>query len=582
MIEPIDSLAFSMHGNKGVYALLLGSGVSRAARIPTGWEITLELVRKVATLQQADCEPDPTAWYFEKMGKQPDYSDLLDMVAKTPAERQQLLRPYWEPTETEHEEGAKLPTRAHRAIADLVKLGYVRVLLTTNFDRLLEVALHEAGIQPVVLSTTDQIEGAMPLIHTACTIIKVHGDYLDTRIKNTPEELATYPEAFNRLLDRIFDEFGLVVAGWSADWDVALRDAITRAPYRRFSTFWSSRGEPSERAKELIARRGATLVSIADADTFFGMLSEQVKALEEFSRPHPLSTEAAVAMLKKYLSEPKYRIALDDLVAREVDRVSKAVEGGAFDVNLRDTNGAVVLARLQSYEAASTTLIRMAFVAGQWSERDQLAPWVKAMVKLSQRRANGGVSLWLDLQRYPATLLLYAFGLGAVSSARWGALNALLEVHVLREHREDKRAVELVPIWALFDRGTDVMKVLPGREREFTPLNNHVEALLWSMLGSNFPSQAAFQLAFDRLEIMTALAYAVPAVQRREHYWTLPGSYGWRRDNRTRVFVELRKELEAIGDASPFVVSGLVGSTAAQGLENLGQLEQFVPEFRWR
>lgn len=41
MIEPIDSLAFSMHGNKGVYALLLGSGVSRAARIPAGWEIIL-------------------------------------------------------------------------------------------------------------------------------------------------------------------------------------------------------------------------------------------------------------------------------------------------------------------------------------------------------------------------------------------------------------------------------------------------------------------------------------------------------------------------------------------------------------
>lgn len=27
MIDPIDSLAFSMHANKGVYAVLLGSGV---------------------------------------------------------------------------------------------------------------------------------------------------------------------------------------------------------------------------------------------------------------------------------------------------------------------------------------------------------------------------------------------------------------------------------------------------------------------------------------------------------------------------------------------------------------------------
>ena len=35
MIEPIHSLAFSIQSNPGVYAVLIGSGVSRAAGIPT-------------------------------------------------------------------------------------------------------------------------------------------------------------------------------------------------------------------------------------------------------------------------------------------------------------------------------------------------------------------------------------------------------------------------------------------------------------------------------------------------------------------------------------------------------------------
>jgi hypothetical protein len=39
-------IAFSMFENKGVYAVLLGSGVSRSAGIPTGWEITMELVKR--------------------------------------------------------------------------------------------------------------------------------------------------------------------------------------------------------------------------------------------------------------------------------------------------------------------------------------------------------------------------------------------------------------------------------------------------------------------------------------------------------------------------------------------------------
>ena len=32
----------------------------------------------------------------------------------------------------------------------------------------------------------------LPLVHQRCCVVKLHGDYLDTRIKNTPEELAAY------------------------------------------------------------------------------------------------------------------------------------------------------------------------------------------------------------------------------------------------------------------------------------------------------------------------------------------------------------------------------------------------------
>ena len=38
-IERLTTVAFSMYSNKGAYVLLLGSGISRSAHIPTGWEI---------------------------------------------------------------------------------------------------------------------------------------------------------------------------------------------------------------------------------------------------------------------------------------------------------------------------------------------------------------------------------------------------------------------------------------------------------------------------------------------------------------------------------------------------------------
>ena len=38
MIDLVHSLAFSIQANRGVYAVLVVSGVSRAAKISTGWD----------------------------------------------------------------------------------------------------------------------------------------------------------------------------------------------------------------------------------------------------------------------------------------------------------------------------------------------------------------------------------------------------------------------------------------------------------------------------------------------------------------------------------------------------------------
>ena len=176
MIDPIVSLAFSIHSNPGVYALLLGSGVSRTASIPTGWEIVLDLIYKLAHLDGVEHVTDPVEWYRKKFGREPDYSEILESIAPSQEERQRLLRSFIEPTEKDRESGLKVPTAAHRAIAELCVSGKIRAVVTTNFDRLLERAIEDLGTTPIVLSSADSINGALPLVHQQCCIVKVHGD----------------------------------------------------------------------------------------------------------------------------------------------------------------------------------------------------------------------------------------------------------------------------------------------------------------------------------------------------------------------------------------------------------------------
>jgi hypothetical protein len=268
LIDPVTALAFSLFENKGVYALLLGSGTSRAAQIPTGWEITLDLVRRVAAMQNVIEQSDWAAWYRAQTGEEPNYSKVLDALSSSAHERRSILHSYIEPSEDDQREGRKIPTQAHHAIARLVKDGFVRVILTTNFDRLMENALREAGIEPSVIGSEDDLLGAVPLIHSRCYLVKLHGDYLDTRIRNTDEELASYSSAMHGLLDRTLDEHGLIVCGWSGEWDHALRAAIARAPNRRYPTFWLARGPIAPLAADLVAHRAAKVITISDADNF--------------------------------------------------------------------------------------------------------------------------------------------------------------------------------------------------------------------------------------------------------------------------------------------------------------------------
>lgn len=564
MIAPAQSLAFSVQSAPGVYALLLGSGVSRAAGIPTGWEITLDLIRKLASVSGETAGPSPETWYRDTFGADPDYSEIIQPLARTKAERQQLLRSYVEPTEQEREDGKKVPTRAHHAIAGLVERKFVRVIVTTNFDRLIETALAERGIAPAVLSSKHQIRGALPLTHAGCTVVKVHGDYLDTRLRNTDAELESYPKAVDRFLDRIFREFGLVVCGWSAKWDGGLRDALDRSRSRRFTTYWATRSDLNDASRRLVERRSAEVIRIEDADTFFSTLRGQVEAIEEFSQPHPLSAEVAVASLKRYLPERRHRVRFSDLVDRTVDGVLDSTREDGFPPKGERPTTQLVTERVQRYDAACSTLVAIAVVGGRWAKRRHYAVWCRALQRLVSESQRGGFEVWRDLSRYPAALLLYALGISAAHSGRLRFLKCLLDTPVSEARGRDSVAARRLGLWdvALGMRRADVE--LDGMERKYLPLTTWVSGLLELPALRVVPDSATYGVVFDRFEMLLALHCAHRATADPPMSNVPRGSFGFRGESYKRLFREFAESLDGLGSESPFVTSGIFGGTAQE------------------
>lgn len=350
------SLASSVHAGPATFALILGSGISSSAGVLSGWEMTVDLIRRLAALHGEDAGDDPVSWYRQCLNGEPDYSKVLEDLAPSQADRRNLLSSFFEPTPQEKEDDLKVPTRAHRAIANLVADGFVKVIVTTNFDRLLETALTEAGVDPSVVSNPSTAAGALPIAHSRCTIIKVHGDYLSPDLKNTVDELAGYDPLIDHLLDEVFDQYGLIVCGWSGVWDTALRNAILRAPNRRFATYWLHRSQVSTEAEEIIGNRGAIRVAIQDADSALEDLREKIQALMESPDQRPTDTALAVAQLKRYLPDPVHRIRLHELVIGEINAAIEQFQGLRTDAQVAPRAYAE---RMALYEQAMSPTMKL-------------------------------------------------------------------------------------------------------------------------------------------------------------------------------------------------------------------------------
>ena len=526
------TLGFSIHANPGVYSLLVGSGLSRAAEIPTGWEITLDLVRRLAIADNVAEQDDWESWYLEKYGKEASYSDLVARIGRTANERRALLQSYIEPTDEDRQEGRKVPTKAHEAIADLVYDGFIRVVITTNFDRLIEHALQARGVEPTVIDSVDALKGAESLTHTRCYLVKLHGDYKDARILNTAAELSDYPPEYDNLLDRILDDHGLVVCGWSGEWDEALARALIRCPSRRYSLFWAARDELGDAADRIVSHRDGQVIDIETADDFFGRLRDQVHTLARTHRRDPRNVDLLVGTTKRFAAKPEHRIDLHDLVDDELRRLLERLRTATPDVDPDTEEGVREL--VQFYESTAEPLARMFGVLGRWGDQTEVDTVVNTILTMTADASDEFSDNTDYLGLYPAVLVLSAYAVALVIARRWDALHAVLSYPSRERPNSVKRIVDKLFLQTVDGYDDRIWKSLPKLERSHTPMSDRLFEVLKRWRGSFAPTVFDFARQFDVWEILASITYC-----EMEDWGAPVGRNGWRRASRRSILAQI-------------------------------------------
>ena len=177
MSDPIRNLAQFLALKKSAdrkFVLMLGAGASISSGVKPTAEITGELVERFAAAEPGDVEAR-----FDRLWS-----------GATPETRESMLKPYLD----------QVPSRGYRPLAELIVKGFFDVVITFNFDRLLERALEDAGFHDykvIVRGETDLavIDRLVEAKEPRVKILKMHGSLRSADyFLFSNEEMLNYPE----------------------------------------------------------------------------------------------------------------------------------------------------------------------------------------------------------------------------------------------------------------------------------------------------------------------------------------------------------------------------------------------------
>ncbi|MBP6555730.1 MAG: hypothetical protein KA233_08620, partial [Novosphingobium sp.] len=366
----------------------------------------------------------------------------------------------------------------------------------------------------------------------------------------------------------------------SGAWDPALRSAIARAPSRRFSSYWAVRGELGGVAQKLAGDRGIVPIQIENADGFFPKLAENLASLREYDRPHPLSVQSAVASLKRYLAEDRYRIRLHDLLVGTVHDTQERWKSAGIEMKSPRPDDATTVARVKAYDASMELLLPMGKELGKWVRPDQFPVVCELLQSLAGDATleNGSFNFWRELSRYPATQLLYAVGISALKADNLELIGRIFATDFREENRKVLPAVAVLLPMCLIDKRESLWPLHDGQKRH-TPLSDWLENIMRGILapGSNGDQyNDPFTPIFDEFEMLGAAAYRALMRGQREWLWVPFGCWGWRRSDDAGRLERLKADLESNGKQSKLMRLGIFKNGEAEAQAVLDEVIEFA------
>ncbi len=301
------NIAAKFGTNPPGFALLLGSGASATSGVKTGGQMVEEWREESFVQNHKDKEKKRD--YLERQPsykKHNEYGKLFEAIYDLPAQRRKYIESCLSKC---------YPSWGYTYLASFIANGYFNVIITTNFDDLVnDVCYKFPSVPKPLLCAHDSNINSVRLLSSHPIIVKLHGDFLFDDIKNTTQETTNLEKNMQDKVAQFASEYGLIVVGYGGrDASVmdTLKNLIRDENNFKNGIYWCvSNNDISDRLEDLAENERVHLVDIEGFDEF----------MAEFNNHLGLALPRELAAPYESLGE-----SIDQLLSEAVDPDRKLV-----------------------------------------------------------------------------------------------------------------------------------------------------------------------------------------------------------------------------------------------------------------
>jgi hypothetical protein len=206
---------------------------------------------------------------------------------------------------------------------------------------------------------------------------------------------------------------------------------------------------------------------------------------------------------------------------------------------------------------------------------------VKCLERVRNIAGHGpGFTSWLNLESYPALILLYSSGIAAIAANKYDTLSSIW-LGAFSRKRNTALIRDLYP-GRVMDQNAG--QQLPGRQERYTPVSDQLFDHLRSTFRELLPDDHEYEMLFDRYEYLFCLvSLDLELQEEKARHWAPFGRFGWRAPNNPEqnIVTVVNREMEQEGVAWPPLPAGFFGGSPERFLRARAYLLEIWRQLHW-